>query len=205
MCDIMLLTNTGSAPDQPVAGNRKEANMRVNITGKNFKIYNKLEDTIEKKFQKLGKYFSDDINVNVVLSQERGKDKIEATINAKGTVFRAEEVTMEIHEGIDKVVDKLSRQMSKYKGKLQKRYNDNKALKFEFVPEPAAAEEEAVQEAKVVKTKKFDLRPMDVDEAIMQMELVDHNFFIFLNMETDSVNVVYKRNDGNYGLLETSY
>ncbi|MBQ1489871.1 MAG: ribosome-associated translation inhibitor RaiA [Eubacterium sp.] len=179
--------------------------MKVNITGKNFKVYPALEDKIEKKFEKLGKYFSDDITANVVLSQERGKDKIEATINAKGTVFRSEEVTMEVHEGIDKVIDKLSRQMSKYKGKLQKRYNDNKALKFEFVPELETAEEEAASEARVVKTKKFDLRPMDTEEAILQMELLDHNFYVFLNMETDSVNVVYKRNDGDYGLLETSY
>ena len=87
--------------------------MKVNITGKNFNTYQRLQETMEKKFERLGKYFSDDITVNVVLSQERGKDKIEATINAKGAVFRAEEVTPDIYEGIDKVVDKLSSQMSK--------------------------------------------------------------------------------------------
>ena len=93
--------------------------MKVNITGKNFNTYQHLEDTMEKKFDKLGKYFSDDITVNVVLSQERGKDKIEATINAKGAVFRAEEVVADIYEGIDRVVDKLSSQMARFKGKLQ--------------------------------------------------------------------------------------
>ena len=179
--------------------------MKVNITGKNFKTYQKLEDTIQKKFDKLSKYFSDEIAANVVLSQQRGKDKIEATINAKGTVFRAEELTPDIYEGIDKVVDKLAHQMTKYKGKLKKRYNDNKALKFEFVPEPEPVEEEEVKDAKVVKTKQFDLRPMDVEEAILEMELLSHDFFVFMNMETESVNVVYKRNDGNYGLLETRY
>jgi len=175
--------------------------MKVNITGKNFNTYPHLQETMEKKFDRLGKYFSDDITVNVVLSQERGKDKIEATINAKGAVFRAEEVTPDIYEGIDKVVDKLGRQMSKFKGKLQKRYNNNKALKFEFVPEF----EEEVEDVKVVKTKKFELRPMTVDEAILEMEMLQHNFFVFLDMETDSVNVVYKRQDNNYGLLETAY
>lgn len=175
--------------------------MKVNITGKNFNTYKKLEDTVEKKFDKLSKYFSDEITANVVLSQERGKDKIEATINAKGAVFRAEEVTPDIHEGIDKVVDKLSAQMSKFKGKLQKRYNNNKALKFEFVPES----EDEVEEVRVVRSKKFDLRPMSVDEAILEMEMLSHDFFVFLDMETDSVNVVYKRKDGNYGLLETRY
>lgn len=175
--------------------------MKINITGKNFTTYQRLEDTIDKKFEKLGKYFSDDITVNVVLSQERGKDKIEVTINAKGAVFRAEEVVPDIYEGIDRVVDKLASQMSKFKGKLKKRYNDNKALKFEVLPDY----EEEVEEVKVVKTKKFQLEPMSIDEAILQMEMLQHDFFVFLNMETDSVNVVYSRKDGNYGVLETTY
>lgn len=174
--------------------------MKVIITGKNFKTYERLENTIEKKFDKLGKYFSDDITANVVLSQERGKDKIEATINAKGAVFRGEEVTPDIYEGIDRVVDKLSSQMSKFKGKLKKRYNDNKSVRFESIPEPV----EEVEEVKVVKTKKFELTPMTVDEAILEMEMLQHDFFVFLDMETDSVNVVYSRKDGNYGLLETT-
>ena len=177
--------------------------MKINITGKNFTTYKRLEDTIDKKFEKLGKYFSDDITINVVLSQERGKDKIEVTINAKGTVFRAEEVAVDVYEGIDKAVDKLSRQMAKYKGKLQKRYNDNKSLRFENIPE--VEEEDHIEEVKIVKTKKFELQPMEVEEAIIRMEMLGHDFFVFLDMETDSVNIVYSRKDGNYGLLETKY
>lgn len=177
--------------------------MKINITGKNFTTYKRLEDTIDKKFEKLGKYFSDDITINVVLSQERGKDKIEVTINAKGTVFRAEEVAVDVYEGIDKAVDKLSRQMAKYKGKLQKRYNDNKSLRFENIPE--VEEYEEIEEVKIVKTKKFELQPMEVEEAIIRMEMLGHDFFVFLDMETDSVNIVYSRKDGNYGLLETKY
>ena len=177
--------------------------MKINITGKNFTTYKRLEDTIDKKFEKLGKYFSDDITINVVLSQERGKDKIEVTINAKGTVFRAEEVAVDVYEGIDKAVDKLSRQMAKYKGKLQKRYNDNKSLRFENIPE--LDEDEEIEEVKIVRTKKFELQPMEVEEAIIRMEMLGHDFFVFLDMETDSVNIVYSRKDGNYGLLETKY
>ena len=177
--------------------------MKINITGKNFTTYKRLEDTIDKKFEKLGKYFSDDITINVVLSQERGKDKIEVTINAKGTVFRAEEVAVDVYEGIDKAVDKLSRQMAKYKGKLQKRYNDNKSLRFENIPE--VEEDAEIEEVKIVKTKKFELQPMEVEEAIIRMEMLGHDFFVFLDMETDSVNIVYSRKDGNYGLLETKY
>lgn len=100
-----------------------------------------------------------------------------------------------------RVEDKLSSQMAKFKGKLQKRYNNNKALKFEYLPEP----EEEVEEVRVVRTKKFELTPMTVEEAILEMEMLQHNFFVFLDMESDSVNVVYSRKDGNYGVLETTY
>lgn len=175
--------------------------MKINIIGKNFKTYDTLLEKVETKFNKLDKYFSDDASAKIVLSKERGKDKIEATINAKGAVFRAEEVTDDIHEGIDIAVDKLSRQMSKFKGKLKKRYNDNKSLKFEFFPEP----EEPFEEGRIVKAKKFQLEPMSKEEAILQMEMLQHDFFVFFNMETASVNVVYKRKDGNYGLLETEH
>lgn len=187
--------------------------MKVNITGKNYNVYDKLEETIEKKLSRLDKYFSEDIVANVVLSQKRGRDKIEVTINAKGVVFRAEELNSDIYEAIDKVVDKLSNQMSKFKGKLQKRYNDNKALKFEFDQQEAVEDEEAeegksfeeIYDTPVVKTKQFELRPMDVDEAILEMEMLGHNFFVYLDMDTNSVNVVYKRNGGSYGVLETRY
>ena len=174
--------------------------MRVNITSKNLNASDKLKGIIEKKFEKLDKYFSDEIEANVMLSHERGRQKIEATINAKGTIFRAEEVADEAYEAVDKVVDKLSSQISRFKKKLQKRYKENRAMNLDAVPE---FEEE--EEIKVVKTKKFELVPMSVDEAIVQMELLQHNFFVFLNMETDSVNVVYERKDKDYGLLETIY
>lgn len=175
--------------------------MKVIITGKNYNTYKHLEDTMQKKFDKLGKYFSDDNVVNVVLSQERGKDKIEVTVNAKGTVFRAEEVVSDIYEGIDKVVDKLASQMARFKGKLKKRYNDNKSVRFEAIPDV----EEEVEEVDVVKTKKYELKPMNAEEAILQMEMLQHQFFVYLDMETDSVNVVYKRKDNGYGVLVTSY
>ena len=126
---------------------------------------------------------------------------MEATINARGMIFRAEEHSTDAYESIDRVVEKLSTQMSRFKTKLQKKYKDNKELLFSDIPEY----EEEQGEIKVVKTKKFELVPMTTEEAIMQMELVNHNFFVFLNMESDSINVVYKRNNNDYGLLETSY
>ncbi|MDD5922123.1 MAG: ribosome-associated translation inhibitor RaiA [Eubacteriales bacterium] len=177
--------------------------MKITITGKNFRTYGKLNETIEKKLGKLDKYFGDDITGTVVLSHERGKDKIEITLNAKGTLFRAEELTDDIYEGIDLAVDKLANQITKFRGKLRKRYNDNKALKFEFMEEQEIDEEEP--ETTVVREKSFDLRPMDVEEAILEMEMLEHDFFVFMNADTDSVAVVYKRKGGKYGLLEPRY
>lgn len=173
--------------------------MKVVITGKNVKADEKLKELIKKKLGKLGKYFSDDIAANVMLTEERGRTKIETTIKAKGMIFRAEDTSGDFYTGIDNVVDKLSSQMSRFKSKIQKKHRDSKEFSFSEWPE--------VEESKasLVKTKKFQLEPMSSEEAMVQMELLHHKFFVFLNMETDSVNVVYKRNDGNYGLLETAY
>ncbi len=175
--------------------------MKVIITSKNFNASNHLKETIEKKLEKLGKYFSDDIVANIMLTMENNKQKVEATINARGMIFRAEDVSTEAYECIDKVIDKLSSQMSRFKSKLQKKYKDNKEFVFSEVPEC----DEEPEEIKVVKKKKFELLPMSVEEAIIQMELLGHSFFVFLNVETDSVNVVYERKNKGYGLLETSY
>lgn len=176
--------------------------MKVVITSKNFNSSDHLKKTIETKFEKLGKYFAKDIVANVTLTMEKGRQKIEATINAKGTIFRAEEVSNDIYEGVDRIVDKLSSQMSRFKTKLQRKHKDNKEFIFANMPE---ADDPEVDEMSVVRRKKFDVMPLSLDEAIMQMELLQHTFYIFLNMETDTINVVYKRKDGNYGLLEPNY
>jgi len=176
--------------------------MKIVIISKNHNASDRLKATIEKKFDKLGKYFSNEITANVVTSKVREQYKVEATITTKGTIFRAEVLAEDPYEGVDRVVEKLSRQMSKFKTKLQKKYKDHKELTFSELP---GLEEEQEEEIQVVKRKQFDLTPMTVDEAVVQMELLEHSFFVFLNMETDSVNVVYKRNDKDYGLLETTY
>lgn len=176
--------------------------MKVIITSKNMNASDHLKQTIESKLDRLGKYFSNDIVANVTLTMEKGRQKIEATINAKGTIFRAEETTNDIYNGVDRVAEKLSSQMSRFKTKLQRKHKDHKELQFADIPDAAADE---LEEMRVVRRKMFDLMPMSIDEAIMQMELLEHTFFVFLNMETDTVNVVYKRKDNDYGLLETRY
>jgi putative sigma-54 modulation protein len=155
---------------------------------------------IESKFGKLSKYFSSEIVANVMLSMEKGRQKIEATIIAKGTIFRAEDTTSDVYSGIDKVVDKLSSQMSRFKSKLVDKHKDSKEIFLADLPD---SQDEAEPELSIVKRKKFDLIPMTSEEAILQMELLQHNFYLFLNMESGGVGAVYKRNEGDYGLLET--
>ena len=169
--------------------------MKTIITGKNYTPSEKLKETIEKKFAKLDKYFSDEITGNVMTIKEKGGYKVEATINTKGMIFRAETKANDPYDCVDRCIEKLSNQMSKFKTKLRTKHKGQKDFDFE----------EEQEEIKVVRAKKFQLEPMGDEEAIMQMEMLNHDFFVYLNMETDSVNVVYKRKDGNYGILETTY
>ena len=175
--------------------------MKVIITGKNYAPSEKLKETIEKKFVKLDKYFSNEITGNVMVIKEKSNYKVESTINANGTLFRAETRSGDPYDCVDRCIEKLSKQISRFKTKLQKKHKGQKAVDFAEVP----AFEEAEEEIHVVKRKMFELTPMTTDEAIVQMELLEHNFFVFMNIETDAVNVVYRRDDDDYGLLETTY
>ena len=177
--------------------------MKTNITGKNYTPSDKLKENIEKKFEKLDKYFSNEITGNVMTIREKGGYKVEATINAKGTIFRAEVKADDPYDAVDRVIDKLSNQMSKFKTKLQRKHKGHKEVMFADLP--VYEDEHEEEEIRVVRKKKFDLTPMTVDEAVLQMEMLEHSFFVFLNLETDAVKVVYKRNDDDYGLLETTY
>ena len=172
--------------------------MKIIVTGKNITISEKIQDAIDKKFEKLGKYFADDIQAKVIIHPEKSKVKMEATIVTKGTIFRAEEVSQDVFDCIDIVADKLLKQLTKYKGKLMKRNKSKESVRFEMLPET-----EPQEVGELVKTKKFTLVPMTTEEAILQMELLQHSFFVFLDEDTDEVNVVYKRNDSDYGMLQT--
>ena len=175
--------------------------MKVQISSKNYPMSDKLSDYIEKKLGKLDKYFNEDVTANVVVSKLRETPKFEATINAKQAVFRAEMANDSIYDAVDMATDKLANQMTKLKGKLEARYKENKALKLEFVPEPE--DDEYEDEMSIVRRKRVELTPMVAEEAILQMEMLGHDFFVFLDMDTDSVSVVYKRKGNDYGLIET--
>ena len=176
--------------------------MKTTVTGKNIVVSDKIQEFIDKKFAKMDKIFPDDTQAKVLMHPEQAKVKVEATISTKGNLFRAESVAQDINDAIDEVAEKLLKQLSKYKKKLVKRNKGKGSVRYEEIPDLDQAEE---KESTIVKTKKFTLTPMTSEEAILQMELLEHNFFVFLDAESGNVNVVYKRNDEDYGLLETEH
>ena len=172
--------------------------MRIKVSGKNIELTNALRERVEKKLSKFEKYFNPDTEANATLTVEKNRHIIEVTIPFNGVILRGEEATEDMYTSIDNVVEKLERQIAKYRTKLERRIKDG-SVRFENF---SFDQEEDDEEPKIVKTKRFAMKPMPVEEAVLQMELLGHNFFMFYNADSDEVNVVYKRKDGNYGLIE---
>ena len=176
--------------------------MRTKVIGKNIDITSALKDRVEKKLSKFERYFGSDTEAQATLSVEKNRHIIEVTIPFNGVILRGEEATGDMYTSIDNVVDKLERQMRRQKTKLEKRIKDG-TIKFEnWVAPPTEFEDD---EVRIVRTKRFAMKPMPVEEAVLQMELLGHSFFVFSNADTEEVNVVYKRKDGNYGLIEPEF
>lgn len=174
--------------------------MKFMITGKNIALTDALKSTVEKKLGKLEKYFNPEVEVHATLSVQKNRQIIEVTIPFNGILLRGEESTTDMYTSIDNVVDKLEKQILKHKTKLERRTHDG-SLRLMEIPNEAFDEEEP----QIVKTKRFAVKPMDVDEAVLQMDLLGHDFFVFRNTDSNEVNVVYKRKDGNYGLIEPEF
>ena len=172
--------------------------MKFIITGRNIDVTPGLKSAVEDKIGKLEKYFTPDTEVHVTLSVEKDRQKIEVTIPVKGTVIRSEQISSDMYVSIDLVEEIIERQLKKYKNKLIERQQGSHYLKPEFMEKDYAEDDEV----KIVRTKKFDIKPMYAEDACIQMELTGHNFFVFCNAETDQVNVVYKRKGNTYGLIE---
>lgn len=179
--------------------------MRLKYNGKNVEVGNQLREKAERKLSKLDKYFQEDIEGNVTFSIVKNQKIVEVTIFLPGTILRAEENTTEFMDSLDRAVDALEAQIRKHKTKLQKRYSGGETIRFEGIADTAPEVDSYSEKPQVVRVKRFGLKPMSVDEAILQMELLGHNFFVFLEAETDLVQVVYRRKDGNYGLIEPEF
>jgi putative sigma-54 modulation protein len=179
--------------------------MNYNIRGENIEVTPAIREYVEKKVAKLERYFTEspnaNVNVNLKVYQDK-KSKVEITIPMKDLVLRAEELHDDMYAAIDLITDKLERQIRKHKTKVNRKFRDKESLK-DFVPIFTEVEQvEDEEDLEVVRTKSFDLKPMDSEEAILQMNMLGHNFYVFTNAETNQTNVVYKRNDGRYGLIE---
>ncbi|MFW5855676.1 MAG: ribosome hibernation-promoting factor, HPF/YfiA family [Bacillota bacterium] len=192
--------------------------MKIMTYGKNIEVTPALKNYAEEKVGKLEKYFQGEpMEVQISMEVEKERHIIEVTAFVSGIILRGEEETGDMYASIDGVIEKLERQIHKYKTRIHRKLIEKKQEhKEEYIeerrreilndgsPEVGEVEEEEF-EPKIVKTKQFAMKPMDVKEACMQMDLLNHDFFVFSNADTEEVNVVYKRKDGNYGLIEPRF
>lgn len=175
--------------------------MRYVITGRNIDVTEGLRNAVQEKIGKLEKYFTADTEVHVTLSVEKERQKIEVTIPVKGNIIRSEQVSSDMYVSIDLVEEIIERQLKKYKNKIV----DKQQSRESFSPEYIDKDYEEDDSIKIIRTKRFGIKPMDPEEACVQMELLGHNFYVFSNSETDEVNVVYKRKGNTYGLIEPEF
>lgn len=180
--------------------------MNFNIRGENIEVTPAIREYVEKKISKLERYFSEtpDAQVNVNLKTYNDKtSKVEVTIPMFQLLLRAEEDHMDMYAAIDLISDKLERQIRKHKTKVNRKHREKGNLNELFGSyESAPNTEEEEQDLEIVRQKRFNLKPMDSEEAILQMDLLGHNFFVYTDAETNNTNIVYKRKDGKYGLIE---
>mgnify|MGYP001115385581 FL=1 len=175
--------------------------MRFIISGKNINVTESLKSVIHDKMGKLERYFTPETEVYVTMSVEKDRHKIEVTIPVKGSIIRAEQISNDMYVSIDLVEEVIERQLRKYKNKLASHKHASRNFKRTFLEDDYYGDDEI----KIKRTKRFAIKPMDPEEACVQMELLGHGFYVFRNAETDEVNVVYKRKGNTYGLIEPEY
>ncbi len=184
--------------------------LNFNIRGENIEVTPAIREYVEGKIDKVGRYFNEDIqataNVNLKVYNDK-QTKVEVTIPMKNLTLRAEERHSDMYAAIDLIVDKLERQIRKYKTKVNRKSRDREGVGSYFAtiegPE-APIQQSEEDEYNIVRTKQFDLKPMDQEEAVLQMNMLGHSFFIFTDADSNGTNIVYKRKDGKYGLIETN-
>lgn len=181
--------------------------MRMKIRGQNLEVTQALKDYVEKKLSKLERYFDTPpaSEAQVTLSVNKDIHSVEVTIPMPSLLLRAEERNSDMYSSVDLVLDKLERQIRKHKTKVNRKFRQEGSLRSLFKDSSETAlpnQYDEDDDIEVVRTKRFTLKPMDVEEAILQMNMIGHDFFVFSNMDSEEVNVVYKRSDGRYGLIE---
>lgn len=176
--------------------------MRFIITGRNIVVTDSLRTAVEEKLGKLDRFFASETEVHVTLSVQKERQKIEVTIPVKGHIIRSEQESDDMYVSIDLVEEVIERQLKKYKNKIIDKKQNQAAFAKEFVEEEPEDDAEQTGDIEIIRTKHFGIKPMYPEDACIQMELLGHSFYVFLNAETDEVNVVYKRKGNTYGLIE---
>ena len=174
--------------------------MKTAIASRKMELTDGMRDYIEKRIAKLDKFFGDDADAKVTVSAEKNRHRVEATIFSHNTIFRVEETTDDMYKSVDKVVDSIERKIRKNKTKIEKKLK-NSGLDFSALS-MSDDEPEEEKEFNIVKRKMFDAKPMSAEEAVLQMNLLGHEFFVYKDDKTNSTNIVYKRKDGDYGVIE---
>ena len=174
--------------------------MKVTVIGRQMTVSDDLKARVEKKLAKFDKFFPDGAEAHAAFSKVRESERLEITISYKGTLFRSEEKNKTFENALDQCVENIERQIRKNKTRLERRMKEGSLGDLETI-EPIANEPEIEEDEDVIRVKEFDLKPMSADEAILQMDLLDHSFFVFNDSETNQTCVVYRRNDGGYGLI----
>lgn len=177
--------------------------MKFTIIARKFNLTDQVKEYVEKKLSKLDKFFKDEAEARIVLGTIKDNEYIEATIYASGMIYRAEESDKEILAAVDMIVDIIERQIRKNKTRLEKKIKKDAALEALLINGEEYTEGEEKGDYDIVKVKRFQVKPMTPEEAVLQMKLLGHTFFIFKNSETSEMNVVYERKDGRYALIES--
>ncbi len=177
--------------------------MEIKIHGDKLKITKAMSDYIEEKLEKLDKYLenSDNVHANVIVKVKNHEQIVEITIPLKTVILRSEETQDDFYAAVDKTIDKLERQLRKNKTKIMAK---QAKTHVDFIFPEMEYKDEEENESKIVKRKKIEVKPMNEEEAILQMELLGHQFYMYRDADTDKATVIYKRNDGNYGVIESN-
>ncbi len=176
--------------------------MELTVRGKNLEMTDALHSYVEKHTGKIQRYFDKPIKINVLLRISNMTKTCETTVFVDGVILRGVEKSDDMYKSIDLVFDKVERQIHKYKTRLAKKFKEKNTLSRQFVLEKEVDTVPADTEFEIVKTKHFTISPMSPEEAILQMNLLGHNFFMFFNSDTEAMAVVYRRDDGKYGLID---
>ena len=177
--------------------------MKFNVIGRKYTVRDNVKEYVEKKLSKLDKFFKDEPSARVVMGTIKDNEYIEVQINSGGMIFRAEVEDSEILAAIDRSVDIIERQIRKNKTRLAKRLRENSLDDIQLISGASFVDDDEKSEFEIVKRKRFAVKPMSAEEAILQMNLLGHSFFVFKNIDTNEMNVVYTRKDGKYALIES--